>query len=116
MLLRLLVQAAIDGVWSSRKPELLTKHFFFFTKRKLNPYRVFGVVGQSPTVLKEKHQCKSVLICVLRRQLHVIYNKLKEEKVLIVTFTMVLWIYKHYQYDGYVDEIVTRVLPRSTQN
>ena len=39
-------------------------HFFFFerlrrsiafsdVKRKLNPYRVFGVVGQSPTVLKE---------------------------------------------------------------
>ena len=41
---------------NSRNPKLLTQHFFFFTKRKLNPYRVFGVVGQSPTVLKEKHQ------------------------------------------------------------
>ena len=35
---------------------MLTQHFFFFTKRKLNPYRVFGVVGQSPTVLKEKRR------------------------------------------------------------
>jgi len=29
-------------------------HFFFLQKRKLSPYRACGVVGQSPTVLKEK--------------------------------------------------------------
>ena len=31
-------------------------HFFFLGKRKLSPYRACGVVGQSPTVLKEKQE------------------------------------------------------------
>ena len=41
----------IDGLpgWAD-----IPAHFFFLEKRKLSPYRACGVVGQSPTVLKEK--------------------------------------------------------------
>ncbi len=42
-------------LWIYKKNENeFFKHFFFLRKRKLSPYRACGVVGQSPTVLKEK--------------------------------------------------------------
>jgi len=47
---------------------------FSFYKRKLNPYRVFGVVGQSPTVLKEN--LISASLKNLQNLLEIFFNKL----------------------------------------